>query len=131
MVGMDHLGNIYLNTLAFDPSGVLEPGAVMISRSNDGGLTFGDPVIAAQGTTGEFLDKNWVAVDASPDSPHPGRIVTTYTNFITGGTPLMSVFSDDNGETWSDPAFYNAPQQQRPRFPAVVFARWNFGCGLF
>ena len=79
----------------------------MISKSEDDGLTWGDPVSTARSTvettslpdeTGrergevaaEFLDKPWVAIGPDPDDPERDVIYITYTEFKTRYTTLYA-----------------------------------------
>lgn len=106
VVGFDHEGVCYLNTLAGDTEDDTD-ASVYVHRSEDGGLTFGPPIVAvAPPVAGDFLDKNWMAVDGDADGPHPGRVLVTLTNFRRNLTnPIMSAYSDDGGQTWTEPIF--------------------------
>ncbi|MBO0682945.1 MAG: exo-alpha-sialidase [Candidatus Dormibacteraeota bacterium] len=73
---------------------------VMVSRSTDGGLTWGDPVVVA--ATGTFYDKNWTACDNSPISPFYGNCYTEFDNASARDLELMST-SADGGLTWGPP----------------------------
>lgn len=115
--GIDRDGILYLNSLvAMDPN--FGQGRLVIQRSEDRGLSWTDPITiftgAAPGPTSSlFPDKNWMVVDDYEGSPHPGRIVVTWTNFRTrveGGNTLsdyliISSYSDDLGQSWSDFAY--------------------------
>ncbi len=55
-----------------------------------------------------FLDKEWIAVDNSPSSPHFGNIYIVYQRFRTESgsydeSPTMLVKSEDGGGTWTRP----------------------------
>jgi hypothetical protein len=55
-----------------------------------------------------FLDKEWIAVDNYPSSPHFGNIYIVYQRFRTesGGydeSPTMLVKSEDGGRRWTRP----------------------------
>jgi hypothetical protein len=92
-------------------------GDVSVSRSLDGGLTWERPVTVFKGQgTGigpanraVFWDKEFIAVDNWPDSPHFGRIYVTATRFLNGlqgsyaESPIYISWSDDGGLTWSEP----------------------------
>jgi hypothetical protein len=70
--------------------------AVITSRSTDGGLTWGDPVVVSnQGDP----DKNWIACDSSPTSPFYGNCYTQWDDFGAGNRLYMST-STDGGLTW-------------------------------
>jgi BNR repeat-like domain len=81
----------------FSGGGVVD---VMVSRSRDGGQTWGDPVTVA--ATGVFYDKNWSACDNSPTSPFYGHCYTEFDNASAGDLELMST-SADGGLTWGPP----------------------------
>jgi hypothetical protein len=72
----------------------------MVSRSTDGGLTWGAPVTVA--ATGVFYDKNWTACDNTPASPFYGHCYTEFDNASAGDLELMST-SADGGLTWGAP----------------------------
>jgi hypothetical protein len=92
-----------ISTLAFGmgltPFG--SPSAILTSRSTDGGLTWGNPVTTAPGPS-SFFDKNWIACDTWPSSPHYGNCYTEWDDFGIGGAIFMST-STDGGLTWSPP----------------------------
>jgi hypothetical protein len=95
-------GAVYADTLTiqFSPE-----SGVAIQRSDDGGLTWNDPVLVDDNVDGiHFDDKNWVAIDTFPSSPHYGRIYSVWDQFdaSTGAEPEILRYSDDRGETWSD-----------------------------
>lgn len=71
--------------------------AVLVSRSTDGGLTWGAPV--AVSTTTGFYDKNWIACDNTPASPQYGNCYTTWDDANLGDRLLNST-SSDGGLTW-------------------------------
>ena len=54
----------------FSGGGIVD---VMVSRSTDGGLTWGAPVTVA--ATGVFYDKNWSTCDNTPTSPFYGQLL--------------------------------------------------------
>jgi len=69
---------------------------VIVSRSTDGGLTWGNPVTvnADSGT-----DKNWTACDNTSTSPFYGNCYTEWDNNAQGNLIQMST-SSDGGLTW-------------------------------
>src|SRR5260221_1970028 len=81
----------------FSGGGVVD---VMVSRSTDGGLTWGAPVTVA--ATGVFYDKNWTACDNTPASPFYGHCYTEFDNASSGDLELMST-SADSGLSWGPP----------------------------
>ena len=47
---------------------------IVVSYSDDNGLTWSAPVIGTTKTSSvDFNDKNWISVDATPASPYFGR----------------------------------------------------------
>jgi hypothetical protein len=92
-------GSVYVSSLVFD---VTCPTAVAVSRSTDGGATFGPPVLAQHSNTCAVSDdKNWLVTDTQPNSPFFGRIYQFWTEFLANGTsPQVVRWSDDQGKTW-------------------------------
>jgi hypothetical protein len=71
---------------------------VSISRSSDG-LTWSNPVIAA-GNNSASYDKEWVACDNTPTSPHYGNCYVEV-DITSSGNRIVMVTSGDGGQTWS------------------------------
>ena len=73
--------------------------AVVVSRSTDGGHSWGAPVtIASYGD----LDKNWIVCDDHPASPHYGNCYSEWDDEGNNDAVAMST-SSDGGATWSLP----------------------------
>ncbi len=70
--------------------------AVVVSRSADG-LTWGNPVSVDPASVSS--DKNWIACDSWPNSPHYGNCYIEWDDPINNGEILMST-SSDGGLTW-------------------------------
>ncbi len=104
-------GTAYLSTLLFDIDTCRS--AVAVSRSVDGGATWGPPVLVHASDDCNYSDdKNWLVVDNSRSSPHFGRIYQFWTAFISldGNnftSPQVLRFSDDRGATWSQTYMVN------------------------
>jgi hypothetical protein len=99
-------GTAYLSTLLVEIPGCAS--AVAVSRSDDGGRTFGAPVLVHSSATCAYSDdKNWLVVDTWPHSPHRGRLYQFWTAFLSDasgtvtGAPQVLRWSDDRGSTWS------------------------------
>jgi hypothetical protein len=73
---------------------------VVVSRSSDGGLTWGKPAIVASGNS---LDKNWSVCDNAPASAFYGHCYTEYDDFIAGDQMHVST-STNGGLAWKQGA---------------------------
>ena len=90
-------GAVYAQSLVFDASDCRS--AVAVQRSDDGGLTFGSPVLVHEDCA-VFNDKTWITVDNFPASPHAGRLYSAW-DLSGAGAPIVLSHSDDRGSTWS------------------------------
>ncbi|HSH37594.1 MAG TPA: sialidase family protein [Chthoniobacterales bacterium] len=136
VAGIDRNGVTYLNTLALLDTNPRR-GIVVVSRSNDGGNSWTNPMVAYSDPSGQFFpDKNWMAVNSFADTLSAGRILVTFTLFPnTSATnhPIMRVISDDGGATWGPAEFIHSSNRQvqgsQPLFlrdGRVVIPYWNF-----
>jgi hypothetical protein len=100
---------VYYANLVF--SRLNNGSGVVVSKSTDGGITWGEPSIVhtdgvdANGNpldTPFFNDKEWVAVDQ-----RTGTVYVTWTSFGPSGSPIQVSRSDDGGKTWSAPVAVN------------------------
>jgi hypothetical protein len=133
-------GSVYISTLVFDLGC---PSGVAVSRSIDGGRTFAAPVLVNDSQDCAFSDdKNWLVVDTSATSTHPGRLYQFWTAFLTnpdgtsGGSPQVVSWSDDRGQTWSPYVAVSAPhantQNSQPVLKAdgaITDTYLDFGAG--
>jgi len=71
--------------------------AVVVSRSTDGGFTWGDPVSVTPHVNSS--DKNWIVCDSTSTSPFYGNCYVEWDNPDIGDQILMST-SSDGGLTW-------------------------------
>lgn len=78
-------------------SGVTVPH-VFVSRSTDGGLTWGNPVTVTTSATAN-LDKNWIVCDNTATSPFYGNCYVTWDDHGDGNR-LYNSTSSDGGLTW-------------------------------
>jgi hypothetical protein len=83
------------------PGSLVVP-TIFVSRSTNGGVTFGNPVQIPPPARKVNLDKNWTVCDNHPASPFYGHCYTEFDNFGEGDLEYMST-SSDGGATWSAP----------------------------
>ncbi|MGI9115111.1 MAG: sialidase family protein [Chthoniobacterales bacterium] len=136
VVAFDINNSVYLNTLGATDA-TFANGAVLVSKSTDGGSTFTSPrVVYRPASNSVFPDKEWIAINAFPATPTAGRVLVTFTLFnnnSTEGAPIMRSYSDDGGSTWSPIASVNGSANSQGSQPlylrngncAIVY--WNFG----
>jgi len=72
---------------------------VYVSRSTNGGTTFGNPITVANAPPGSDFDKNWTACDNHPSSPFYGNCYTTFDDSGNGDRLKVST-STNGGLTW-------------------------------
>ena len=73
--------------------------AVLVSRSPDGGHTWGPPVTVSQGGAGSFYDKEWITCDTTASSPGYGNCYVEWDDANAGQILKMSR-STDGGLSW-------------------------------
>lgn len=97
-VAYDAQDNVWLiSSIPLLPS--REVPKVYVSRSTDGGATFGNPITVANAGPGSDFDKNWTACDNHASSPFYGNCYTTFDDFGDGDRLKVST-STDGGLTW-------------------------------
>jgi hypothetical protein len=105
-VVFDKDGNAYYTCLAFDlfPPGTGSAGTIFVSKSTDGGETWGAPVVAMAGLhVNEFQDHQFITAN-----PANGHIYVTQTEFTAFGKPeILFTRSTDGGQTWAEPVRIN------------------------
>jgi hypothetical protein len=72
---------------------------VTVSRSTNGGVTFGAPVTVT--TTGVSLDSTWMSCDNTASSPFYGNCYVEFDDFGAGAF-LKMMRSTDGGLTWTN-----------------------------
>ncbi|WP_051943420.1 putative Ig domain-containing protein [Streptacidiphilus rugosus] len=93
-VAYDVKDNVWMvSWLGIAPSGNVD---VELSRSTDGGHTWGNPVTISTGT---FDDKNWTVCDNHSASPYYGHCYTEYDDANAGDAEHMRT-STNGGASW-------------------------------
>jgi hypothetical protein len=115
VIAFDRDGNVYASLLSIGVQefqiGTLlsatEVSSVVVAKSTDGGLTWGDGIPAARSRvttvsnvdsagkergiiTSGFLDKEWMTVGPSQDDPSKDTIYLTFTDFESSNTVIYS-----------------------------------------
>src|SRR2546425_248355 len=86
-----------ISYLGIVPAGNTSQVDVLVSRSMDGGLTWGNPVVVK--ADGDFNDKNWTVCDNTSSSPFYGNCYTEFDDATLGDLIQMST-SRDGALTW-------------------------------
>jgi hypothetical protein len=106
-VTFDQDGNAYYTCLGFNlfPPSLGSAGTIFVSKLNDDGITWGDPVVAMTGedspgkSVRDFEDHQFIT-----SNPVNGNIYLTQTEFTASGKPdILFARSTDGNATWSDP----------------------------
>ena len=136
VVTINLINTVYLETLvATDPQFI--NGAIVLSKSTDGGATFAAPVVAYRpGSNSVFPDKEWMAINTFPGTATGSRLLVTFSlfsNINSDGAPITRVYSDNGGATWSSPAAISTETTLQGSQPLYlpngncVVVYWNFG----
>jgi hypothetical protein len=105
-VAYDAKHNVWLvSSLVLSEAGGVSGVAIYTSRSTDGGLTWGSPVLTE--STSISPDKNWIVCDNSASSPFYGNCYTEWDDNGAGNKLYMAT-SSDGGQTWGVPKTNNA-----------------------
>ncbi len=96
-------GRAYFVSLGFDETSA--PNGVFVSVSDDGGVTWGDPVTVHSSGSGVFDDKEAIVVDTRDDSPYKGRVYVIWDSIMAdlAKQVVMISFSDDGGRSFQAP----------------------------
>lgn len=105
-VVFDPNGNAYFTCLAFNlfPPGTGSPGTMYVSKSTNGGASWGSPVAALTGVQlNQFQDHQFITAN-----PVTGAIYLSLTQFTSFGKPqILFLQTTDGNQTWSDPVRIN------------------------
>ena len=94
-------GRAYFASLGFNETN--PQNGVYLSSSDDGGLTWNDPVAVHSGTS-TFDDKEAVVVDTRDDSPYKGRVYVGWDSITASRQqPELITYSDDGGHSFQPP----------------------------
>ncbi|HEY4575298.1 MAG TPA: sialidase family protein [Thermoanaerobaculia bacterium] len=94
-------GRAYFVSLGFNETNL--QNGVYLSSSDDGGLSWSDPVAVHSGTS-TFDDKEAVVVDNRDDSPYKGRVYVGWDSITSSRQqPELITYSDDGGHTFQAP----------------------------
>jgi Neuraminidase (sialidase) len=114
-----YYANLVFSRFAPAAGGTEAPSGIVVSKSTDGGLTWGEPSIvhtdgvAANGTfipAHQSNDKEWIAVDGTT-----GNVYVTWTTFVDNPdgsyqqSPIVLSRSLDGGATWGAPTEVTVP----------------------
>jgi hypothetical protein len=96
-IAYDPEHNVWLALgLGIDSGGVGH--ILLVNRSTNGGVTWSNPVTAAE-STGSFWDKTWIVCDTWSGSPYYGNCYIQFDDNGAGNAMRM-VTSTDGGATW-------------------------------
>ena len=131
VLAVDRAGNFYYAMLSTDANG---HSCIGVSKSTDGGVTFGAPVNASTTANGPdpiFQDKEWLTVD-NTGGTFNGRLYVVWTRFTQTTSQIMCARSTDGGVTWSAPLGLSAAANVQGAMPAVgphgeVYVAWFDG----
>jgi hypothetical protein len=136
VVAFDLNNNVYLETLVATDAQFIN-GAVVLSKSTDGGATFASPVVAYRpGSNTVFPDKEWIAINTFAGTATAGRLLVTFSlfnNVNSNGAPITRVYSDNGGATWSSASTISTETTLQGSQPLYlpngncVVVYWNFG----
>jgi hypothetical protein len=92
-----------------------EHSKIFITRSTDGARSFEEPLVIGPPEPSQQVDKEWIACDNTPSSPHFGKCYTAWIDFgylakRYGWHPRAhALVSSDGGLTWSKSAVPKGP----------------------
>ena len=115
----DRTGTLWIGAISFPQAG--GGGGIYIARLDPGATEFTAPVMAETG----FVDKGWLAAGPRPGEPESTRLYCAYN--------LGMIWSDDMGDTWTNPVSLGAGIGFLPRVGPggeLYVAYWDFDVGV-
>lgn len=112
----DRTGTLWAGAISFSSN-----GGIYVARLDPGQTAFEPSVMAELG----FVDKGWMAAGPRPGEPDTTRLYCAYN--------LGIIWSDDMGETWTDPVSLGLGLGFLPRVGPdgeVYVAYWDTGSGV-
>ena len=91
-------GRAYYASLLFNETS--PENGIYVSTSEDGGRTWGPPVVVHNGDANNFEDKEAMVVDTYDDSPFRGRIYVTWDTVGENAQILRVARSEDGGRSF-------------------------------
>lgn len=95
----DSTGRFYLVILSYTGN-TSQPNGLFVYHSDDGGVTWSDPVAAVNNVQGVFEDKELIACDRTGGA-YDGNVYVSWTRFFS--TQIYNVYSTDGGASFSEP----------------------------
>jgi hypothetical protein len=103
-------GSLFLANLFCTGGSAADRCPIGVSRSTDGGQTFGAPAQTwPTMPTTDIADKPWLAVDNGPSSPRAGRVYVIWSHFNASGDSVIMMTSSPDGVTWAVPTVVSDP----------------------
>ncbi len=133
MLTSDADGRIYYAFLVYD-AGLMNSNLQLASSIDGQHWEYTPPVLQGDSSTG-IEDKEAIAVDRDPNSPHFGRLYLGWVHYpvsLDNDTiGLKLCFSDDHGATWSVPKFltqrdclFNQPIEGHNGMLAITYSEY-------
>jgi hypothetical protein len=124
VLAYDASGTAYMSVLAYNQND-FSIGGLFVSRSDDKGATWQQPVLVSANSLELFNDKEWLTTDRSSNPATRGNVYTTWTLFTRQGRnergEIMLSRSTDGGKSFSGRVLVSLPEQTNTQgsYPAV------------
>ncbi len=127
---VDPAGNVFVESVhcfkGGPPCGGGTPASILVTKSTDGGLSFGPPVVVAQITAdpAEFPGNNFGPEFLTVVSWHlasdTAGVYVVWDDFGTGNADVLFSKSTDGGLTWTSPIRVNDVAQGEQFLPGIA-----------